>query len=384
MRSMRPLSVAGASLASCLHSRPLPTVRQRRFIPFRFFASSRLPDAFDAIDERDDHLRPPSERGLSQAEFDALPESEREEIRERERDLMAAEDAIAARRPRSHQRSNDDDEDEDDADERTSTALRSSSSPSSSQPSLLFPDDDVSDTPTESDYESAVPSWMHMQTANPEFIAPLPGSDPDVPTSVRYPFIPVLTSPRDVADASVMHRALQYARLRSTKQFLALERRRRLLQYQREYRDLSAFLTSLLPRLPSAREDLASVKPAVKNLPTNVSREHLAETHPHTVPTDTAWMGELLQLMEAELRMNGVLSTAEKERLLTHTVRLIAWVYRRMMSDKEKGYYRVMGHVSPKEIRVPFELKVPPPVTRQVSSTLRVGRVHSGKQGQTQ
>ena len=80
---------------------PKPTPKPRLF-------STRPPDTFDPIDDRDDHLTPPSTRGLSQSEFDALPPSEKEAIRQSELDLIAAEDTVA-----SHLRPSDDDDEGD-------------------------------------------------------------------------------------------------------------------------------------------------------------------------------------------------------------------------------------------------------------------------------
>ena len=186
----------------------------------------------------------------------------------------------------------------------------------------------------------------------------------------------MLATPLELKEASVLHRALQYNRLRSTKHFLALERKRRQLAYQREYRDLSAFLKDMEGRLPEERADLEGVTPRVKNLPTNVSREHLQITHPHTIPTNVDILKDLLRLMEGELRGVGVISTVEKERLLSQAVRYLVWVYKRMMKDKAKGYYRIMMTPPPHDIKVAGEVDQPPPPIRQVSSALRAGRIN--------
>ena len=189
----------------------------------------------------------------------------------------------------------------------------------------------------------------------------------------------MITTPRELTQASFLHRALQYDRLRSAKHFLALERKRRQLQYQREYRDLSAFTDGLLGRVPKAREELEGARPVVKNLPTNVSKEHLQRTHPHTLPTSTALIGEVLRFMEAELRMVGVRSTLEKERLMSATLRHMAWVYKRMMKDKAKGYYRILPTTAPFDIKVAGAVRGPPPAVHRVSSALRQGRLHSAQ-----
>ena len=133
-------------------------------------------------------------------------------------------------------------------------------------------------------------------------------------------------------------------------------------------------------RLPVERVDLQGVTPRVKNLPTNVSKEHLQVTHPHAIPTDVGVMRELLRFMEGELRGVGVISTVEKERLLSATTRYLVWVYKRMMQDKEKGYYRVMMTPPPFDITMAKEVDGPPPTPRRVSSALRVGRVNGNEE----
>ena len=374
---------------------------------FRSFSSSRPPDSFDEINDRDQHLRPVSERGLTQAEFDALPAEEQEEIRQSELDLITAEELMQGRKDEARLRSgrpvSDEDEEEEeggggdfdlDLDDFTATSvtqqateqadsLASLPPPSSSSPAGAVAADSTADAETYSDdYVSPIPEWVHMQTQNPEFIPPLPGSDPAVPTSVRYPFIPVLGSADEIDRASTVHRLLQYERLSASREFIALERRRRLLQAQRRYRDLgSSLLPSLLARLPAERTDLKDVKPPVRNLPDGLSREQLESSHPHGIPTDVSFMPRALHFMEAELRMNGVLSTREKERLLVLAVKHLSWLYRRMMADKEKGYYRIMMggldqsvHDRRKQEQDERERRVP---TRQISSALRVGRVRA-------
>ena len=369
IRSIRHLGAAARSSLRSSSSLPALHHQHLRFPhpTSRLIFTSRLPDSFDAIDERDDSSIPPSQRGLSQAEFDALPPTEREAVRQAELDLIAAEDSVAAS---SSRHAEDDGEEEDEGEAGEEGDFDAS-------PSELLASIEEGGKLPESAYESAVPSWVHMQTGNPEFIPPLPGGDPSDPTSIRYPFIPVLTSPRQTAQASVLHRVLQYDRLRSTTHFLHLERRRRLLAYQRQHRDLGPLLDRLRTRLPAPRTDLEGATPAVRNLPSNMSREQLQAVHPHGIPVGLDWVDDLLTLMEGELRMEGRRSTVEKERLLTAAVRHVVWAYRRMMKDKAKGYYRIMNTAPPRDIHVPGEVKTAPPAIRPISSALRMGRVRS-------
>ena len=361
---MRAIRHVGASTHRSLRSCPPPLHPTPLFHPSRLASStSRLPDAFDALDERDDPSIPRSERGLSQAEFDALPAPQRDAIRQAELDLIAAEDAVPSP-------SHPDDDEDDDADDAAEGDFDAS-------PDDLLASMSDSERYPDSAYESAMPSWTHMQTGNPEFIPPLPGGDPSDPTTVRYPFIPVLATPGQTTQASMLHRALHYDRLRSTQHFLHLERRRRLLTYQRQHRDLSPFIERLRGRIPAPRTDLEGATPPTRNLPKNLSEEQLQTVHPHGIPVGMEWMDELLKLLEGELKMVGCRSTVEKERFVTAAVRWVVWVYRRMMRDKERGYYRLMNTAPPKEIKVPGEVKTAPPSIRPISSLLRAGRVRS-------
>ena len=97
MRSARLSSRLGAALA--FHPPPTQLHLRSTLLPLLRSFSTRLPDTFDPIDDRDDSLIPPSERGLSQSEFDALPAPQRASIRRHELDLILAEDAVASRRP---------------------------------------------------------------------------------------------------------------------------------------------------------------------------------------------------------------------------------------------------------------------------------------------
>ena len=315
--------------------------------------SSRLPDTFDDIEDRDAHLQPVSERGLTADEFARLPADERQAGRERERDIMRIEDELAEQQQLD---ANDDDD-----------YLRSA--PLSAL---------GSDSP--GNYRTARPdvplSWMLVQTNNPELIQPLPGSDPARPTTVRYPFIPVLAGERMRREASVLHRWLHYNRLRNTKQFLAVERKRRQLERQREHRDLAAHTDAAIAKLPTNH----SAQPAatVRNAPSNVSREHFERNSPLGFDLSTGWMGEVLREMEGELRVEGRMSQAEKEALLNEAARVMRWAHRRMEKDKTAGYYRVMAEAGGIKAAAEHEQRHPAvtaPV-RQLSSALRSGRVH--------
>ena len=324
----------------------------------RTFASrsSRLPDTFDDIEDRDAHLQPVSQRGLSADEFGRLSDDEQQLIRERERDIMRIEDEMADQRLEAVEDSDDD--------------------------LILGPHDATAtrqitiDSP--GNYRTAHPdqplSWMLVQTNNPELIAPLPGSNPARPTSVRYPFIPVLAGDRMRRDASVLHRWLQYNRLRNTKQFLAIERKRRQLERQREYRDLAQHTEAAIAKLSTTANTTVQAAAAVKNAPANVSREHFERNSPLSFDLSTEWMAEVLREMETELRMNGSMSTAEKEAVINECARIMKWAHKRMEKDKKAGYYRVMAEVG--VTKPTGEQRRPPVPVRQVSSALRTGQVH--------
>ena len=363
--SVAPLRSAAARVCRArLHLLP-PSASSRPHFPLarpplRSFASrsSRLPDTFDDIEDRDAHLQPVSERGLSADEFARLPADERQAVRERERDIMRIEDELA------EQQQLDANEDDDDYLLSAHTAA------------------DVSDLDSDSpgNYRTARPdvplSWMLVQTNNPELIQPLPGSNPARPTTVRYPFIPVLAGERMRREASVMHRWLQYNRLRNTKQFLAVERKRRQLERQREYRDLAAHTDAAIAKLPPNQ----SVQPAatVRNAPSNVSREHFERNSPLGFDLSTGWMGDVLREMEGELRVEGRISQAEKEALLNEAARVMRWAHRRMEKDKKAGYYRVMAEAGGIKAAAEHEQRHPAVAApaRQLSSALRSGRVH--------
>ena len=324
----------------------------------RTFAShsSRLPDSFDDIEDRDAHLQPALQRGLTAHEFAQLPEDEQETIRQRERDIMNIEDEMADQRLEAIEDPDDD--------------YILGPADSTTEPLELTVD-------SPGNYRTAHPdqplSWMLVQTDNPELIAPLPGSDPTRPTTVRYPFIPVLAGERMIREASVLHRWLQYNRLRNTKQFLAIERKRRQLERQREYRDLTQHTQAAIAKLPTG--GAAKAAAAVKNAPANVSREHFERNSPLSFDMSTEWMADVLRDMEAELRMNGAMSTAEKEAVINECARVMKWAYKRMEKDKKAGYYRVMAEAGLSS-KGASEQKRPPVPTRQLSSALRSGRVH--------
>ena len=324
----------------------------------RTFAShsSRLPDTFDDIEDRDAHLQPVSQRdGLTAEEYGRLSDEDRQIVQERERDIMRIEDEMEEQRMAV----------DDPADDFV----------------LGSPDEPVDplsivglDSPGK--YRTAHPdkpiSWMLAQTNNPELIAPLPGSDPTRPTTVRYPFIPVLAGSRMRRDASLLHRWLQYNRLRNTKAFLAIERKRRQIERNRQYRDLAQHTEAVIAALPASSSVEAAA--TVKNAPANVSREHFERNSPLSLDLSTEWMAELLRDMEAELRMNGRMSTAEKEAVINECARVLKWAHRRMEKDKKAGYYRVMAEAGVSTAT--RDRKEPPVPVRQLSSALRSGRVH--------
>ena len=365
VRSSFPSTTASHSFLALI-----PT--STRTFASRSSRSSRLPDAFDDIEDRDAHLQPVSQRGLTAEEYTALTAEEQQTIRERERDIQRIEDELA------EQRLTVDDTDDD---------YILSPATSSSSTATPTPPDATLEFDSPGNYTTAHPdlpiSWQLVQTNNPELIPTLPGSDPHRPTTVRYPFIPVLTGERSRQSASVLHRWLQYNRLRNTKQFLRLERKRRTLERQREYRNTHDHTTALIATLPTtAPATAAAAATVVKNAPTNVSREHYERNSPTNYNTsDTSYMSNILTDMEAELRMNGRMSTAEKEALLNEASRVMKWAHRRMTKDAKSGYYRIMAEMG----AVPeVNVRTKEPVgVREVSSTLRSGRVH-GESGAAQ
>ena len=156
--------------------------------------STRPPDTFDPIDDRDDHLTPPSTRGLSQAEFDALPPTEQAAIRQAELDLIAAEDTVTPLTP-----PDDGDVEEGDFNPPPSSLT---SLPPRVKPSLFYPDFPPGTDLPPSAYRSAAPSWVHFQTGNPEFIPPSPlarASTPPTPSPPATPPSPSSPPPPNYA-----------------------------------------------------------------------------------------------------------------------------------------------------------------------------------------